>query len=449
MLGRKKDKFPGGVHPTDGQDKALTAEKPIRTYRPEQVRIYMEQNFGGTCEPLVKAGDQVKIGQLIGQPKAFMAANIHSSVDGQVLRVEEESMNGRSVTVCVIKNESPEAQDDPDHSEQDIKNFNKENIIECIREAGLSGMGGAGFPTSKKYVTEQPIDTLLINAAECEPFLTCDHRLIMEQGESVIQGVQLLLKASGASKAYICLEDNKPEPATHLKKLLEGCSDAVEVVILPTKYPQGGERQLIQAVLKREVPQNKFPADAGVIVSNVGTAKAAADAVLRNRPLTSRIVTITGCVKEPGNFLVPIGTSIRELLLAAGGVTEKENRIILGGPMTGNCIAQNWDGTTELPCVTKTTSGVVVLPAIELTEQPCIRCGGCEQVCPAGLSPYKIDAAQRNEAYDVCEKLFAGECIACGSCSYICPAKRELAYHARLARDMVKQRMRERAVQKS
>lgn len=447
MLGRKKEKFFGGVHPTDGSDKLLTSGKPVREYQPKRVTIYMEQNFGGVCEPLVKAGDKVKIGQLIGEPKAFMAANLHASVSGTVLEVREEDLQGRKVTACIIQNENP-GESCGEATPKKPEDFSKEEIIDIIRDLGLAGMGGAGFPSNKKYTAPQRIDSLLINAAECEPFLTCDHRLILEQGEAVVLGTRLLLKASGADKAYICIEDNKKEPIEQLKKLLENCEDAVELVVLPTKYPQGGERQLIQAVLGREVPQNKLPADAGAIVSNVGTAKAAADAVMKNRPLISRIVTITGCVKDPVNFLVPIGTPIRELILAAGGVTEKENRVIMGGPMTGSCVAYNWDENTELPCVMKTTSGVVVLPEAEFREEPCMRCGSCASVCPAGLTPYLIDAAERQGDYDLCEKLYASECIACGSCSYTCPAKREVGTHVRTARDIVKKNMRERAAQK-
>ena len=280
---------------------------------------------------------------------------------------------------------------------------------------------------------------------------------MLENGHALINGVRLLLKGSGAQKAYICLEDNKPRAAEHLRNILKqagesGVLDAdehVEVKVLPTKYPQGGERQLIQAALSREVPMGGLPADVGVIVSNVGTARAAADVILGQMPLIRRIVTVTGSVKHPGNYLVPIGTSVRELVQLAGGVTVEKNRVIAGGPMTGPCVASDWKGEKELFYVTKNTSGILVLPDSAYEEQPCIRCGGCENVCPAGLVPYQIDFAFLEEDYDLCEKLFASECIACGCCSYICPAKRELTVRTRMARDMVKQRMRERAVKKA
>ena len=280
---------------------------------------------------------------------------------------------------------------------------------------------------------------------------------MLEEAYALINGVRLLLKGSGAKKAYICLEDNKPKAAEHLTHILDeakakgliATDETIELTVLPAKYPQGGERQLIQAVLKREVPMGQLPADAGVIVSNVGTAKAAADQILGNLPLTKRIVTVTGLVAHPGNYLVPIGTSAKELLQFCGGVTAKENRIIAGGPMTGPCATSNWNGEDELFHITKSTSGILVLPDAAYEESPCIRCLGCADVCPAGLTPYQIEIAFLNEDHELCEELYASECIACGCCSYICPAKRQLAVRTRMARDLVKQRMRERAVKSS
>ena len=283
------------------------------------------------------------------------------------------------------------------------------------------------------------------------------HRLMLEEGYALLNGVRLLLKGSGAKQAYVCLEDNKPQAAENLNEILSGMrksgvmedGEQIEIAVLPTKYPEGGERQLIQAVTGREVPMGGLPADVGVIVSNVATARAAADMILGGLPLIRRIVTVTGCVKEPGNYLVPVGTSAKELVELAGGVTVEKNRIIAGGPMTGPCVASDWNGEDELFYITKNTSGILVLPDSACEEQPCIRCGGCESVCPAGLTPWQIDFAFQQEDYDLCEKLYASECIACGCCSYICPAKRELTLRTRMARDAVKQRMRERAVKKA
>lgn len=457
MLKKIKHAFPGGVHPTDGYDKAMTMDLPVRVYWPETVTILSEQSFGGKCSFLVKPGDQVKEGQAIGRPEAFMAAPLHASVSGRIVDIREVENQGRSLLSCIIKREGLEENGRNTHEQRLVSlwKYSREELITDLREGGLTGMGGAGFPTHKKYETDKKIDALLINAAECEPFLTCDYRLMLEQGFGVINGVRVLLKASGAEKAYICMEDNKPKAAELLQKILEEGTremegeNPVEIKILPTQYPQGGERQLIQAVLNREVPMGGLPADVGVIVSNVGTAKAAADMAFAKIPLTRRIVTVTGAVKNPGNYLVPIGTSAKELLNAAGGVTEEKNRIIAGGPMTGPCVASDWNGKKELFYVTKNTSGILVLPDKEYEETPCIRCAGCESVCPAGLVPYQIEFAYLEEDYDLCEELYAGECIACGCCSYICPAKRDLSVRTRMARDMVKQRMRERAVKKS
>lgn len=455
---RERNGFPGGVHPTDGGDKALTMDLPVRSYFPETVTILTEQSFGGTCSLLVKPGDRVTVGSLIGKPEAFMAAPLHASVTGVVQEIREVNQMGRTVLSCVIKREeeTQEQKNTYEMQPENLEGISREQILEAIRDGGLTGMGGAGFPTHKKYESDKKIEALLINGAECEPYLTCDYRLMLEQGYAVVNGVRLLLKASGAEKAYICIEDNKPEAIQSLKKIVEETEkqfgtdqQSVEVRVLPARYPQGGERQLIQSVLKREVPMGGLPADAGAIVSNIATAKAAADMVLGGKPLTRRIVTVTGCVKEPGNYLVPIGTSAKELIELCGGVTVKKNRVIAGGPMTGPCAASDWDGDTELFFITKSSSGILVLENSAWEEQPCIRCGGCAQVCPAGLTPWQIEFAYLEEDYDLCEMLYASECIACGCCSYTCPSKRELSVRTRMARDLVKQRMRERAVKKS
>lgn len=463
MRKAKKSGFPGGVHPTDGYDKALTAGLPIRVYEPETVAILTEQSFGGKCSLLVKRGDRVTCGQLIGKPEAFMAAPLHASVSGEVIEVGEVENRGKMANACIIRREqtaieqtTTEQHNIEQHNTYEsrivsIDSFSKEEIIAGLRDGGLTGMGGAGFPTHKKYETKKPIDALLINGAECEPFLTCDYRLMLEYSYAVVNGVNLMRKASGARRAYICIEDNKPEAIRVLSEITENAAEleGIEVKALPTRYPQGGERQLIQSVLGREVPMGGLPADVGAVVSNVGTAKAAADMLLGRLPLTHRIVTVTGWVKEPGNFLVPIGTSARELIELCGGVTAEQNRVIAGGPMTGPCVASDWHGESELFYVTKSTSGILVLPDSQYQETPCMRCGGCEQVCPAGLTPYQIEFALMEEDYDLCEELFAGECIACGCCSYQCPAKRELSVRTAKARDIVKQRMRERAVKKA
>lgn len=448
----EKNEFPGGIHPTDGYDKSMTMNLPVRVYEPDTVTILAEQSFGGRCGISVQPGSRVSAGSLIGTPETFTAAPLHASVSGEVMDVREVLHQGRMVNACIIKNEKTSAEASGSYEMQIVQteSFTREAVIAGLKDGGLTGMGGAGFPTHKKYETPKQIDALLVNGAECEPFLTCDYRLMMEYGYAVVNGVQLLKKASGAERAYICIEDNKPEAVKTLAQILEQAEgiSGIEVKALPTKYPQGGERQLIQSVLGREVPMGGLPADAGVIVSNVGTAKAAADMIFGGKPLTKRIVTVTGCVKEPGNYLVPVGTSAKELLKLSGGVTAKKNRIIAGGPMTGPCVASDWDGESELFYITKSTSGILVLPDSYEEENPCMRCGGCERVCPAGLVPYQIEFAVSEEDYELCESLYASECIACGCCSYTCPARRNLSVRTAKARDIVKHQMRERAVQK-
>ena len=459
MMQKGKRAFPGGVHPTDGSDKALSMYAAVKEYWPETVTILSEQSFGGKCELLVQPGDYVREGQLIGKPAAFMAAPLHASVSGTVLEIKEVMNQGRSILACRIQREEEHAEEQGAYRREavDVQAFSREDILAGIRDGGLTGMGGAGFPTHKKYETDKEIDAVLINGAECEPFLTCDYRLMLEESFALLNGVRLLLKGSGAKKAVICVEDNKPEAIACLERALQesresgrmGGEEQIEIKALPTMYPQGGERQLVQAVLGREVPMGGLPADAGAIISNVGTARAAADMLLGGKPLTRRIVTVTGCVKEPGNYLVPVGTSAKELVELCGGVTTEKNRVIAGGPMTGPCVASDWNGGEELFYIAKNSSGILVLEGTAYEEYPCIRCGGCESVCPAGLVPYQIDFAFLDEDYDLCEKLYASECIACGCCSYICPSRRELTVRTRMARDMVKQRQRERAVKKA
>lgn len=453
MQKRGKKPFLGGIHPTDGFDKALTMEKAVQEYSPLKVTILSEQSPGGRCRFTVQPGDKVKEGSLIGEPDAFTAAPLHASVEGTVMEIKKVQVQGRSIEACVIQKEKESSWLSRKYEEELIEfgHLSRENIISCLYEGGLTGMGGAGFPTYRKYETQKEIEFLLINGAECEPYLTCDHRLMEEKAPALINGIRLLLFASGGKKAFLCLEDNKPDAAQALNHVLNSQREKeaeIEIKILPTRYPQGGERQLIQAVLGREVPLDGIPADVGVIVTNVGTAKAAADMVLGNRPLTRRIVTVSGCVRNPGNYLVPVGTSAGELIRVCGGVSIEENRVIQGGPMTGTCAATDYKGEAELFYVTQNTSGILVLPRTDYQEQPCIRCGGCASVCPAGLVPFQIEIAFMEEDYDLCEKLYAKACIACGCCSYICPAKRDLARRIRMARDQINQRIRERKVKK-
>lgn len=428
-----KHYFHGGIHPADGTDKLLSNQKPIYIYRPKTVEISMKQSPGSVCEAIVKTGDRVSKGDLIGKPKKFGGANIHASISGTVIDVKKYPSSFEYIETIVI-----ELDDNNEDAEYQIRNYEerlidlseytRDMITSKMEEGGLTGLGGAGFPTYIKYDTEEPIKYILINAAECEPYLTCDHMLMMEHGHAIINGVLLFVKASGADKAIICFEDNKEDAAKTLESIVADKGLPIDFKILPTRYPQGGERQLVEAVLGMEVPAGKLPASIGVIINNVATAKALADIVLGDEPLISRVVTVSGKVNNQCNYLVPIGTRYSELIELSGGYTATISRVIEGGPMTGHSLQIGGSSDELSGSVTKVTSGVLVLEDTPKEESPCIRCGECERVCPAGLAPFKIDFAAIKDDIKLCDKLYATECISCGCCSYVCPAKRELAY---------------------
>lgn len=326
----------------------------------------------------------------------------------------------------------------------DSKTAKKEDIIACMKESGLKGMGGAGFPTALKYETSAKIHTVIINGAECEPYLTCDDRLMREFGYEIINGAELFRKAAKAEKVIICLEDNKKEAAQCLQEILHKSNIKLpfEIRIFPTVYPQGGEKQLIQAVYRLEVPFGKLTSDVGIIVNNVATTKAMADAYYGHIPLGQRCVTVSGLVGKPGNYMVPVRTGVGRLLMIAGGISNPENMVIIGGPMTGRCIGYDLTEENIEEEVSALTSGVLVLEKKITKETSCIRCGECVRVCPAGISPVKIDFAFRKEDIRLCEILSADACIGCGSCSFICPAKRFLAYRNILAKKAVIEKKR-------
>ena len=449
MKHQKVSNFHGGIHPSDGTDKLLSKQVPIFKFIPNIVEISMRQAGITTCEVVVQKGDKVSKGQVIGTCTQFGTANLHASVTGTVtdIRTEKDEEN-REIPIVVIEtdNESLDEVNPKEYRSKivDISSYSKEMIISSMKDGGLIGMGGAGFPTHIKYETTKKIDYILINAAECEPYLTCDHRLMLEYSYEVLNGIQLLVKVAEAQRGIICLEDNKKDVAEHLSKLISDTDLPIDIKLLPTRYPQGGERQLVEAVIRKEVPARSYPSDLGVIVNNVGTVKALADIIFNNEPLISRCITVTGNVENPGNFYVPIGTRFQDLIEQAGGFTTKNNRVIVGGPMTGICIQINGDIKDLDGSVEKTSSGLVVLDDYTINETPCIRCGECERICPAGLAPFKIDFAAIDNDVELCNKLYATECISCGSCSYVCPASRELAYRITMAKFEILQQRRER-----
>ena len=401
------------------ESKALTSGLPIEHFTPQLLVIPLKQGWGGTCVPVVDIGQRVKKGQLIGRAAEPTAVPVHSGVSGTVTAVGPAPLaDGGEVLSVTIENDRQNTPEAPLHFED-----TPDGIRSVMQQAGLIGMGGAGFPTALKYGTDKPIRQVLINGCECEPYLTCDHRLMVQEADKVIRGALAMGRAVEAS-VCLCVEDNKPDAVTALEQAARGTE--AKVLSLPAKYPQGGERQLIQSVIGQEVPENALPADLGVLVSNAATAAALADA-MDGIPLTHRVVTVSGRVKRPANLRVPVGTLLADLLEHCGGV-QGNPLFVSGGPMTGILL-----DTLDVP-VLKTTGGLLAIDRQEPTEQSCIRCGACARVCPSRLMPFAIDSAVIGGHPDICADYNAQQCIACGSCSYVCPAKRHLAARVSLVR---------------
>lgn len=431
--------FKGGVYTTDY--KGLTNKKPImRAEEPKIVFIPLHQHVGAPCEPLVKRGDNVKMGQKIGESKAFVSASVHSSVSGIVKSITSlYSPRGMKTDCVVIESDGLNELHESIKPKGSLDTLSPKEIIEIIREAGIAGMGGAGFPTHVKLSPppEKKIDTFILNGAECEPFLTPDHRMMLEMFEKILFGTKSLMKALNVENSYIAIEENKVDTVKAFQSVLKD-SDNIKLVILKTKYPQGDEKRIINAITGRKVPSGGLPMDVGCVVNNVSTAKAVADAIQEGKPLYERIVTVTGNgVKEPKVLLAKIGTPFRELIDQSGGFNGKPGKVIMGGPMMG--ISQF---STEVPVI-KTTGGILVLPKEEVTTEkisPCIKCGRCVDVCPVYLLPLYISAYTLKNNFEVAEKYKAMDCIECGACSYICPAKRPLTESIRLAKNEIRGR---------
>jgi len=413
-------------------DKVALRDAPV----PERVFIPLSQHIGAPAKVVVNKGDTVKMGQKIGELSAFVSCNIHSSVSGQVFKIEKMlDALGRYVDHVIIDNDGKDTKEYLPEHENPLE-LTAQEIKTIAGEAGLAGMGGATFPTFVKISPpdNKPVDTIILNGAECEPYLTSDHRLMLEMAEDVIIGGLLFMKAMNASKLYIGIEKNKPDAIEMMKKFAPKY-DNVEIAELITKYPQGAEKQLIDAVAKKEVPSGGLPFDTGCSVQNVGTAKALYDAVRFGKPLIDRVVTITGTiVTNPVNVIARIGTPYSFLLDAAGGTKEEAGKVISGGPMMG--LAQkNLDVV-----VTKGTSGILFFPrsqSLRRTEQPCISCGKCVEICPMRLMPTVIAQNSRLERWDIAEKNNALDCIECGSCSWICCAAQPLLDRIRRAKSEI------------
>lgn len=439
----------GGIHPAD---KKLTADKTvIEAPLPQTVYIPCSQHIGAPAEIIVAKGDKVVVGQLIAKAKGFVSANIHSSVSGTVMQIGNIPDAGgtpkQGVIINVEGDQWLENIDLNPEINRNISNVDKNEIINRVTSAGVVGMGGATFPTNVKLSVplEKKADTVIINGVECEPYLTADHRVMIEKGEQVLIGAQLIKKAVGADIAYIGIENNKPDAIKHLKELSSGL-DGISIVPLKMKYPQGGEKQLIKAVTGREVKSGRLPIDEGAVVQNAETALAIYEAVQKNMPLIKRVVTVSGdSVKNPGNFLVRIGTPIKELIELAGGLPEDTGKIILGGPMMGKAVTD-----LNIPVI-KGTSGITILTQQNSKRrevQNCIKCGRCVQACPMGLEPYLISVYSKNQMFDLCEQNYITDCIECGCCMFSCPASRPLLDYMRLGKRSVMNIIKSRTIKK-
>lgn len=434
----------GGVHPPENK---FSTEAVIEALAlPKQAIIPVGQHLGAPAIPIVQRGDEVKVGQLIAKSSGFISANIHSPVSGKVFKIDDVyDASGFRKPSIIINVEGDEWLDTIDRSEDicaDFKLSSKE-IIDKLKEMGIVGLGGAAFPSFVKLMVPdgKKVDYLIINGVECEPYLTSDHRLMMEKGEEMLIGATILMKGLNTDKAMIGIENNKLDAIEHLKKLATKYK-GISVHPLKVKYPQGGEKQLIKALTGREVPSGKLPLEVGCVVNNVGTAFAVYEAIQKNKPLFERVVTVTGkSVKKPSNFLVRIGTPIKELIEAANGLLEDTGKIISGGPMMGKAVLN-----TDIPVV-KGTSGILLMPSGEAKRgepNTCIRCAKCVTVCPMGLEPFLISKTAKLGKFDIVEKEFVMDCIECGSCSYTCPSNIALLDYIRLGKNRVGQIIRNR-----
>ena len=418
--------FRGGVHPFEGKE--LSMDRAVTVLKPTSGEMVypLSQHIGAPAKAIVKVGDEVLVGQKIAEAGGFISAVVVSSVSGKVKKIEPRVTAGGAKSISiVIENDGQYTAVEGLGEDRDATKLSKQEIRDIVREAGIVGLGGAGFPTNVKLTPkdESKIDYVIVNGAECEPYLTCDYRMMIEEPERLIGGLKVMLQLFENAKAVIGVENNKPKAIEKLRALVKD-EPKISVEALRTKYPQGGERSLIYAVTGREINSSMLPADAGCVVDNVNTVMAIYDAVCKRTPILERVITITGdAIKEPQNFKVRTGMNYNDIIEAAGGFKADPKKILSGGPMMGQAMY-----TTDVP-VTKNSSSLTCFLEDEVEknpESPCIRCGRCGEVCPEFLVPVLMMTSCMNGDSAGYEKLYGMECIECGSCSYICPARRPL-----------------------
>lgn len=416
--------FKGGIHPPEYKKytEDLAIEKlPL----PNTVVIPMLQHIGAPCEPIVKVKDHVKVGQKIAEMQGFVSAPIHATVSGTVKKIGDREISSGNKCLCIEIESDGKDEWIEEPINRSLDDLNSSEIVNVMRESGIVGMGGAGFPTHVKFSLPEDIsvDTIILNGAECEPYLTCDYRLMIEHGEEVVFGLKAMMKAINVKNGIIGIENNKPLAIKNMKEIVNDIK-GIKVVALETKYPQGGEKQLIDAVLNRQVPTGKLPMHIGVVVNNIHTAYSTGMAIKTGLPLVERVLTISGQgVNEPKNLLVRFGMLYDEILEYCGGLKEDTKKVVVSAPMTG--FAQY---RLDFP-IDKRTSGVVALTANEVDMTPestCIRCGRCVDVCPINLVPSRLDKLARLGRYDQADDYNIMDCIECSSCAYICPAHRHM-----------------------
>lgn len=426
----------GGIHPED--NKYYTAKAKIkRIDLPEFLTIPMSQHIGAPAELIKKEGDRVEKGELIGRATSFVSSNIHSPVRGEIVQIKKVVLaNGNLSDAVVIKvsSKQPELFTKP----RDYSKFNKQKLWDIVKENGIVGMGGATFPAHVKLSIPEgkKVEALVINGVECEPYLTSDHRLMLEKTKELLEGIMICAKIVEPEMIYIGIEDNKPDAIKKVSSLVQKLKLPIEVVSLKKKFPQGDEKQLLKAVLNREIPSGKLPIDVSGVIVNAGSAYAIYEAVVYKKPLFERIVTVSGdCIKKPGNFIVPVGTSVSELIKAAKGFKKEPDKLISGGPMMGFAFFDE-----ETP-ITKGSSGILAITDKKNYETtPCLSCGKCVAACPIGLEPTKMYALISNGKYELAMKEHLMDCKECGCCTYSCPAHINLVQAFKTGKKMGKKK---------